>query len=373
MRINNGCAAKAFLLRGKNDRTPSTHPAAPSIRRAHGPPTQPMRPEMPPPTQANRVERTRTKPNVTGPRSYAAAVQTRRAETRTMGVQTDAPVPDLASTLDSLGFPASPVRQGQPHPATSPSPPSPLHPVAEPPVVVVNAGQARLEGNPGKRGPGPHLPPRPATPVLPPRRASHSQGDRAPSPLPARLEPFRHPPPADRPTPEHERAPEIICIQESHLLKDNQLRIRNYVDYRQEVEQKNSPGHGILIRKDLNYLPVRSTTGPFLNYQSVEVYVGRTKFLLTNSYLRINPKQHLHEDELRAVLERPYHILVGDLNAHSPAWGNRKSDWAGQTLERLTLDIGCMIENTGEPTRLATVANQKQTAIYLTITSNDFT
>ncbi|GFO35834.1 RNA-directed DNA polymerase from mobile element jockey [Plakobranchus ocellatus] len=169
------------------------------------------------------------------------------------------------------------------------------------------------------------------------------------------------------------QAPEIICIQESHLLKDNKLRIRNYVEHRQGVEQKNSPGLSILIREDLNYLPVRSTTGPFLNYQSVEVYVGRTKFLLTNSYLRSNPKHHLHEDELRTMLERPNHILVGDLNAHSPAWGNGKSDWAGQTIEKLTLDLGCMIENTGEPTRLATTANQKHTAIDLTITSDDFT
>ncbi|GFN96568.1 nocturnin [Plakobranchus ocellatus] len=151
------------------------------------------------------------------------------------------------------------------------------------------------------------------------------------------------------------------------------LRIRNYVEHRQEVEQKNSPGLSILIREDLNYLPVRSITGPFLNYQSVEVYVGRTKFLLTNSYLRSNPKQHLHEDKLRAMLERPNHILVGDLNAHSPAWGNRKSDWAGQTIEKLTLDLGCIIENTGEPTRLATTTNQKHTEIDLTITSNDFT
>ncbi|GFO23702.1 RNA-directed DNA polymerase from mobile element jockey-like [Plakobranchus ocellatus] len=169
------------------------------------------------------------------------------------------------------------------------------------------------------------------------------------------------------------QAPEIICMQESHLLKDNQLRIRNYVEHRQEVEQKNSPGLSILIREDLNYLPVRSTTGPFLNYQSVEVHVGRTKFLLTNSYLRNNPKQHLHEDKLRTMLERPNHILVGDLNSHSPAKGNRKSDWAGQTIEKLTLDLGCMIENTGEPTRSATTTNQKHAAIDLTITSSDFT
>ncbi|GFO12602.1 RNA-directed DNA polymerase from mobile element jockey-like [Plakobranchus ocellatus] len=135
------------------------------------------------------------------------------------------------------------------------------------------------------------------------------------------------------------------------------------------MEQKNSAGLSILIREDLNYLPVRSTTGPFLNYQSVVVYVGKTKFLLTNSYLRSNPKQHLHE----AMLERPNHILVGDLNAHSPAWGKHKSDWAGKTIEKLTLDLRCMIENTGEPTRLATTSNQIHTAIDLTITSNDFT
>ncbi|GFO23701.1 hypothetical protein PoB_005020600 [Plakobranchus ocellatus] len=102
MRINNMCELKHSFFGGKNDRTPPTRLPAPSIRRAHGPPIQPMRPEMPPPTQANRAERTRTKANETGPRSYAAAVRTRRVETRTMVVQTDAPVPDLAPALDSL-------------------------------------------------------------------------------------------------------------------------------------------------------------------------------------------------------------------------------------------------------------------------------
>ncbi|GFO19918.1 hypothetical protein PoB_004642300, partial [Plakobranchus ocellatus] len=141
-----------------------------------------------------------------------------------------------------------PIRQGQPHPATPASPPLPLQPVPESPVVVANAGQARLVGKPGKRGPLPPLPTH--------ERPTHKEiALRLPCPLVS--SPFATLPP-------------------------------------RTAQHQSTSG---------------STSGPFLNYQSVEVYVGRTKFLVTNSYLRSNPKQHLQKDELRAMLERPYNIL----------------------------------------------------------------
>ncbi|GFO35232.1 hypothetical protein PoB_006173700 [Plakobranchus ocellatus] len=67
--------------------------------------------------------------------------------------------------------------------------------------------------------------------------------------------------------------------------------------------------------------------------------------------------------------------VIGNLtlSAHCPAWGKHKSDGEGKTIETLTLDLGCKIENTGGPIRLAIRATEKYTAMDLTITSNDFT
>ncbi|GFO48466.1 hypothetical protein PoB_007497100 [Plakobranchus ocellatus] len=214
---NNGCAAKAFLLRGKNDRTPSTRP-----------PTQPKRPEIPPPTQANRAERPRTKANETGPRSHAAAVRARRVETRTMGVQTDAPVPDLVPTLDSLikevrelkrrvleltcaRFPPSqpcgrlmpwpvPVRTPPSNqPSTPPSfDPSVPNPTPPSPTRATSLATSRSST------PSPHRSNSPPTT----RRNKHAGSEGVPrTPSPARSISSGHPPPPPPPSPSRPRTP----------------------------------------------------------------------------------------------------------------------------------------------------------------------
>ena len=73
------------------------------------------------------------------------------------------------------------------------------------------------------------------------------------------------------------------------------------------------------------------------------------------------------------MLDKPNHSVVGDLNAHTPTWGNHFSDWAGNAIERETLELGHMVINTGQPTRIAEGPAQRHTAIDLTIISDDFT
>ena len=43
-------------------------------------------------------------------------------------------------------------------------------------------------------------------------------------------------------------------------------------------------------------------------------------------------------------------VLVGDLNAHSPLWGDVRQDSRGQTVEKLLNDYNLPLSNTGEPT-----------------------
>ena len=171
---------------------------------------------------------------------------------------------------------------------------------------------------------------------------------------------------------EQQNKPEIICLQETRLKKNSKLKFIDYIEHRQEADQ-NSPGLSILTRQGINLRPIENKTGPFLNTQVVEIYASKTQFFLTNAYLRVNPQGHISASDLRTLLDRKNHILVGDLNAHSPTWGNHKTDWAGRILEEEALDLGSIIYNTGAPTRLAANQQQKDTAIDLTILSNDFT
>ena len=43
-------------------------------------------------------------------------------------------------------------------------------------------------------------------------------------------------------------------------------------------------------------------------------------------------------------------VLVGDLNAHSPLWGDVRQDSRGQMVEKLLNDYNLCLLNTGEPT-----------------------
>ncbi|WP_419584729.1 hypothetical protein, partial [Thiolapillus sp.] len=43
-------------------------------------------------------------------------------------------------------------------------------------------------------------------------------------------------------------------------------------------------------------------------------------------------------------------VLVGDLNAHSPLWGDVRQDSRGQMVEKLLNDYSLCLLNTGEPT-----------------------
>ena len=54
-------------------------------------------------------------------------------------------------------------------------------------------------------------------------------------------------------------------------------------------------------------------------------------------------------DHLIQQLPAPF-VLVGDLNAHSPLWGNVRQDSRGQMIEELLNDYNLYLLNTGEPT-----------------------
>ncbi|GFN81338.1 hypothetical protein PoB_000784400 [Plakobranchus ocellatus] len=73
------------------------------------------------------------------PKSYAAAVQTRQAKMCTIGVQTDAPFPDIAATFDNL--PSAPSNKN-PLPLLPPHLPPPgqfLTPPTTPPLPALHA------------------------------------------------------------------------------------------------------------------------------------------------------------------------------------------------------------------------------------------
>lgn len=165
--------------------------------------------------------------------------------------------------------------------------------------------------------------------------------------------------------------PEVICLQETHLSPKSGLKIHNYKELRQAHDIE-SPGLSTFVREDINSCPISSFTDPILNYQTVEIFLSKVKFQISNVYLRNPLKRNISEKSLRDFLHKPNHIFVGDFNAKSQTWGNVIDDWAGTTIEKITLEYGSAVINTGEPTRIAQHERQKDSAIDLTIISDPF-
>ena len=98
-----------------------------------------------------------------------------------------------------------------------------------------------------------------------------------------------------------------------------------------------------------------------INYQTIKILTRTEKIIITNVYWRspISPTQDTATIE--TMINKENQLLVGDFNAHSQTWGNKRRDKAGQILEEKSIEMGFNIINTGEPTR---IAETKKTITY---------
>ena len=75
------------------------------------------------------------------------------------------------------------------------------------------------------------------------------------------------------------------------------------------------------------------------------------KKTLTVCNVYLPPVLDIHFSDLEHLIQQlpaPF-VLVGDLNAHSPLWGDVRLDSRGQTVEKLLNDYNLCLLNTGEP------------------------
>ena len=116
---------------------------------------------------------------------------------------------------------------------------------------------------------------------------------------------------------------------------------------------KSSPGDNatggatLYINKSVLFSEIKLDT----DLQAVAVRVSAKKTLtVCNIYLP--PSLEVNFLDLEHLIEQlpaPF-VLVGDLNAHSPLWGDVRQDSRGQMVEKLLNDYNLCLLNTGEPT-----------------------
>jgi len=158
--------------------------------------------------------------------------------------------------------------------------------------------------------------------------------------------------------------PNVICLQETQL-KEN-ANIRNYQSFSKTslgTDGRAKWGVSLLIQNTTPHQHIPLNTE--LQAIAAQVTLNRT---VTVCSIYIPPGQFPNPRELEDLcsqLPKPY-FLLGDYNAHSIAWGDDKSDSAGNKLQNFIQKNDLIFMNDGSKTRVDP-ASRVETAIDLSI------
>jgi len=139
--------------------------------------------------------------------------------------------------------------------------------------------------------------------------------------------------------------PDIICIQESLLRKQNtKFRLNGY-----RIERADRDGHGgglvTCIKDGLSYLRLPNPTS--LEALVIQVQFESKVVKIVNTYHA--PNKPLIDDQYRLLFQTFNRdtIILGDLNAYSTVFGALTTDNRGRLLEELIDEHNFVALNTG--------------------------
>jgi len=130
---------------------------------------------------------------------------------------------------------------------------------------------------------------------------------------------------------------QVICLQESLLSPTSYLSISGFRTVRLDITRLGLRGLCILIRNDFNFSTV-DLQG--ISHSSVEILGVSLSCFLYSPVIIFNmyrhPNTHTPSSFFRKlfsyILSFKYALLLGDFNAHRPAWDNGKQDRIGEFI-----------------------------------------
>ena len=147
--------------------------------------------------------------------------------------------------------------------------------------------------------------------------------------------------------------PALAAIQETHFRDSDQwFRIPGYTWHTNNVNgQSRRGGAAILIANSVPHNRVALNTT--LNCVAVRFTIGHTNISTLSLYIPPHPPNPTSQelDDLIDQLPAPI-LIMGDINAQHPSWGNHNSDTRGNIIDTFINKHNLTILNTGEGTRL---------------------
>ena len=169
----------------------------------------------------------------------------------------------------------------------------------------------------------------------------------------------------------NEYHPLCVCLQEACILDRNRINYNRYDLHisRPARNDRYEKGAAILIHKKLYHTPINLST----RLQAVAIRVKLNKeYTICSLYLPPRHETEVTIDDIQSLIEElptPF-LLLGDMNARSPQWGNAIDNPGGILFEDLLLQNDILLLNNGEPTHYHIQTNT-YTTIDLSICSTD--
>ena len=149
-----------------------------------------------------------------------------------------------------------------------------------------------------------------------------------------------------------ETDPNIICIQESKLRANKNIRLKHYQHppARKDREIEGGGGVMIFVKQGLPYTEEILETS--MEAAAIKIYLREMTLSVVSLYIPPDYKNKTvgrHLEQLVKQLERPF-LLCMDANAHHTAWGSEVPDRRGQIIEDWLTRNELGILNSGGPT-----------------------
>jgi len=144
---------------------------------------------------------------------------------------------------------------------------------------------------------------------------------------------------------------DAILICETHLSKLNNLKIPNYVTYRDDRAGAGRAygGTAILVKRNLQHMPVAKPHLNTVEATTVIVKIGGVETLLVAAYNR--PSLTLDTGDLDRLLSvKTPAIIAGDLNAKHGDWNSRVNNQKGVILQAYASERDIAVVAPVEPT-----------------------
>ncbi|XP_018374746.1 PREDICTED: RNA-directed DNA polymerase from mobile element jockey-like [Trachymyrmex cornetzi] len=147
----------------------------------------------------------------------------------------------------------------------------------------------------------------------------------------------------------------VLCIQETLLKNNNAINIKGFNVYRKDITHPGDRGICTLVRADIKSELVVLQN---IEHPSVEFNAVRIECLTSEPVIIVNVYRHLGQRTpasfFRSLLNslQGYKnlIILGDFNAHHPAWGSGTHSSSGRTLHQIIGEYDLFIFNGKAPT-----------------------